>query len=105
MLVLRPLLWTVWLLEALLLAADADVVVETGAEGIFFGHGVVKAVQSETGALTLDQNAIKGCMPAMQMVYRVAHPDLSRELHSGDAINFKIDGGSYVVLEATVVGR
>ena len=105
MLVLRPMLWTVWLLAALLLAADADVVVETGAEGIFFGHGVVKAVQSGTGALTLDHDAIKGCMPAMRMMYRVARPDLSRDLHPGDAINFKIDGGKYVILEATVVGR
>jgi Cu/Ag efflux protein CusF len=95
----------VWALAALLLAADADIVEETGAEGIFFGHGVVTAIESGTGALTLDHDAIKGCMPAMVMMYRVERPDLSRDLRPGDAIDFTIDGGRYVILEATVVGR
>src|SRR5271165_2671418 len=95
----------VWALAALLLAADADIVEETGAQGIFFGHGVVKAIQPGTGALTLDHGVIKGCMPAMEMMFRVQAPELSRDLRPGDAIDFKIDGGKYVILEATVVGR
>ena len=95
-----------WALAALVLAADADIVEEeTGAQGIFFGHGVVKAIEPRTGALTLDHGAIKGCMPAMEMMYRVASPQLSRSLRPGDAIDFTIDGGRYVILETTVVGR
>jgi Cu/Ag efflux protein CusF len=99
------LLHPVWALAALLLAADADIVAETGAPGIFFGRGVVKAIAPGTGALTLDHDAIKGCMPAMEMMYRVESPDISRGLRPGDAIAFKIDGAKYVILEATVVGR
>ena len=76
-----------------------------GAHGIFFGYGVVKAIQPGTGALTLDHGAIKGCMPAMEMMFRVAGPQLSRNLRPGDAIDFTIDGGQYVILKATVVGR
>ena len=101
-LVLHP----VWALTALLLAADADIVdEETGAQGIFFGHGVVKAIEPGTGALTLDHSAIKGCMPAMVMMYRVASPSLSRNFRPGDSIDFTIEGGKYVILDATLVSR
>jgi len=94
-----------WAMAALFLAADADVAEETGAEGIFSGHGVVKAIEPETGAVTLDHDAVKGCMPAMEMMFRVERPGVSRRLRAGDAIDFRIDGATYVVLEATVVGR
>jgi Cu/Ag efflux protein CusF len=100
-LVLHP----VWALMALLLAADADIVEETGADGVFFGRGVVRAIEPGTGALTLDHGAIKGCMPAMVMMYRVARPALSRSLRPGDAINFTIEGGKYVILDVTLVSR
>lgn len=101
-LVLHP----IWALAALFLAADGDIVdEETGETGIFFGHGVVRAIEPRTGALTLDHNAIKGCMPAMEMMFRVERPDLSRSLRPGDAINFTIDGGRYVILDATIVSR
>ena len=83
----------VWAFAGLLLAADADLVEETGASGIFFGRGVVKAVEPASGALTLDHDAIKGCMPAMEMMFRVETPALSRNVHPGDVIDFKIDGG------------
>ncbi len=94
-----------WALTALFLAADGDIVEETGAQGIFFGHGVVSAVEPGTGALTLDHHAIKGCMPAMVMMYRVERPDISRNLRPGDAIDFTIDGGRYLILAATVTRR
>jgi Cu/Ag efflux protein CusF len=101
-LVLHP----AWALAALFLAADADIVEEeTGEEGIFFGHGVVRAIEPQTGALTLDHGAIKGCMPAMEMMFRVASPQLGRRLRPGDAIDFTIDGATYVILDATVVSR
>ena len=44
-------------------------------------------------------------MPAMMMMYRVATPEVSRDLHPGDAIDFTIDGGKYVILDARVVKR
>ncbi len=100
-LVLHPL----WALAALLVAADADIIEDTGAPGIFFGHGVIKAIEPATGALTLDHDAIKGCMRAMIMMYRVERSDLSRRLRPGDVIDFTIDGGRYLILEATVVER
>jgi Cu/Ag efflux protein CusF len=88
------------------LAADADVVEEeTGASGIFFGRGVVKAVAPSTGALTLDHGAIKGCMPAMAMMYRVKSPDLSKDLQPGDEVNFTIDGAKYLIVDVKRVAR
>ena len=100
------LIWhPLWAFGALLLAADADFIEQTGAAGIFFGHGVVRAIEPGTGALTLDHGAIKGCMPAMVMMYRVERPALSRTLRPGDGIDFTLDGGRYVILDATVVDR
>ena len=95
----------VWAFAVLMLAADADIVEETGAAGIFFGYGVVEAVQPGTGAVTLDHDAIKGCMPAMTMIYWVATPELSRDLRPGDSIDFTLDGARYVIVETSVVGR
>ena len=94
-----------WAAAALLLAADADIVQETGAQGLFFGRGIVRAVQEGTGALTLDHGDIKGCMPAMEMMFRVERPQISRSLRPGDAIDFTIDGGRYVIVDARVVRR
>ena len=51
-----------------LAAVDAAEVQETGAEGLFYGRGLVKAVEPGTGWLTLAHNDIMGCMPAMEMV-------------------------------------
>jgi len=59
---------------------------ETAATGIFSGHGVVKAIAPGTGWLTLDHEAIKGFMCAMEMMFQVKSPDLSKELHPGDVV-------------------
>lgn len=95
----------VWAAAALALAADADIVTETGAQGIFFGRGTVVAVQPGTGALTLDHGDIKGCMPGMEMMFGVATPEISRSLRPGDVVAFTLDGGRYLVLDARVVRR
>ena len=76
-----------------LAASDAAEVQETGAEGIFYGRGLVKAVEPGTGWVTLAHNDIMGCMPAMEMMFRVRAPEVSRELRLGDTIDFTLDGG------------
>ena len=72
---------------------------EKAAQGIFEGHGIVKAVAPGTGALTLAHDDIKGFMPAMEMMYRVASPELSRDLRPGDEVDFKIDAAKYLIVE------
>jgi len=84
---------------ALGLAAGPAGAQETAATGIFAGHGTVKAVAPGTGWLTLSHDDIKGFMPAMQMMYRVKSPDLSKDLHPGDVVDFKIDAANYVIVE------
>jgi Cu/Ag efflux protein CusF len=84
-----------------LAASDAAEVQETGAQGIFYGRGLVKAVEPRTGWVTLAHNDIMGCMPAMG----VQTPDVSRGLKPGDTIDFTLDGGNYVVLDARLVSR
>jgi Cu/Ag efflux protein CusF len=88
-----------------LAASDAAEVQETGAEGIFYGRGLVKAVEPGTGWVTLAHNDIIGCMPAMEMMFRVRTPDVSRGLKPGDTIDFTLDGGNYVVLDARLVSH
>jgi Cu/Ag efflux protein CusF len=73
---------------------------EQGVEpaGIFRGLGVVKDVQAKTGWLTLDHQEIKGCMPAMEMMFRVQPPTLSADLRPGDTIAFEIDAARYTIV-------
>jgi Cu/Ag efflux protein CusF len=88
-----------------LASSDAAEVRETGADGIFFGRGLVKAVEPGTGWLTLAHNDIMGCMPAMEMMFRVRAPEVSRNLKPGDTVDFTLDGGQYVILDAKLVSH
>jgi Cu/Ag efflux protein CusF len=88
-----------------LAAGDATEVQETGAEGVFYGRGLVKAVEQGTGWLTIAHNDIVGCMPAMEMMFRVRVPDVSRDLKPGDMIHFTLDGGKFIVLDTKLVSR
>jgi protein SCO1/2 len=92
-------------LTTLGLAAGAAVAQETAATGIFAGHGTVKAVAPGTGWLTLDHEAIKGFMCAMEMMYQVKSPDLSKDLHPGDVVDFKIDAEKYVIVDVKLVAH
>ena len=60
------------------LAAGPAGAQEISAKGIFEGHGVVKAVAPGTGWLTLDHDAIKGFMCAMEMMFQSKVPTSAR---------------------------
>ena len=77
---------------------------EIEASGTFHGVGVVTAIDSGSGALTLDHDDIPGLMPAMVMMYRVASPDLDRGLAVGDRVAFDIDGGSLTISAVRKLG-
>jgi Cu/Ag efflux protein CusF len=78
---------------------------ELATKGIFSGHGVVRAIAPDTGALTLSHDDIKGFMPAMEMMYRVKNPEISKDLRRGDEVDFKIDAEKYVIVEVTLVAH
>ena len=90
---------------ALGLMAGAAGAQEVPAKGIFDGHGVVKAVAPGTGWLTIAHGDIKGFMPAMEMIYKVRSPDLSKDLHPGDVVDFKIDAANYVIVEVKLTAH
>jgi protein SCO1 len=92
-------------LTALGLAPGAAGAQETAATGIFAGHGTVKAVAPGTGWLTLDHDAIKGFMCAMEMMFSVKSPDLGKDLHPGDVVDFKIDAANYTIVAVTLVAH
>ena len=87
-----------------LAAASADEQ-EQAASGLFEGRGVVKAVQPATGALTVAHDDIKGFMPAMEMMYRVRSPDLTKGLQPGDVIDFTIDAAKYLIVDVKLVSH
>jgi Cu/Ag efflux protein CusF len=67
--------------------------------GVFHARGIVNAVDPGNGAVTLAHDAIEGLKPAMETVYRVQAPKLSRPLRPGDAVDFSIDA-----LEEVIIG-
>lgn len=73
--------------------------------GLFHGSGVVLAVDGKTGALTLRHSDIPGFMPAMEMMFRVDPPSLSRGLHVGDTIKFDIEGPGGIIRSVEVIER
>ncbi len=77
-----------------LAVGDAAEVQETGTDGIFYGRGLLKAVEPGSGWLTIAHNDIMGCMPAMEMMFRVRAPEVSRGLRPGDTIDFTLDAAN-----------
>ena len=78
---------------------------ETRQASLFHGHGIVKAIEPGTGALTLDHNDIEGFMPAMEMMYRVRSTELSKDLRPGDTVDFTIDAARDDITEVKLVSH
>jgi Cu/Ag efflux protein CusF len=78
---------------------------ESEARGVFHGVGVVTAVDRAKGWLTLDHEAIKGFMAAMEMMYRVDPPRLAAGLQVGDRVAFDIDSTRYAVVAIRLLPR
>jgi Cu(I)/Ag(I) efflux system protein CusF len=81
-----------------LLCTSSAVAEESAARGVFHGIGIVTAVDSAKGWLTLDHQAIDGFMGAMEMMYRVEPPRLTASLRIGDRVAFDIDAGRYAIV-------
>jgi Cu/Ag efflux protein CusF len=93
------------LVTCLLMLSTSALSQETAQAGLFRGHGVVRAIQPGTGALTLDHDAIKGFMPAMEMMYRVRSPELSKDLRPGDTVDFTIDAAKDDITEVKLISH
>jgi Cu/Ag efflux protein CusF len=83
--------------------ADSAQTQETAATGVFHSVGVVTAVDYAKGWLTLDHEAIKGFMCAMEMMYRAEPPRLTADLRVGDRVAFDIDAGRYAIVGVKVL--
>ena len=81
-------------------AAEAQ---ESSQEGVFQGRGVVKAVESGTGAMTVAHDEIKGFVPAMEVMYQVQAPELSQSLRPGDTVDFSTDPVEHVIVRANLL--
>jgi Cu/Ag efflux protein CusF len=94
-------LWSPRFLAAMAALAMATCAADgqEATSGVFAGHGVVEAVQAGTGVLTIKHDDIQGFMPAMEMMYKVKSPGLSKDLRPGDVIDFKIDASNYTIVE------
>ena len=79
-------------------AAQQDV-----TEGVFHGRGIIKAVEPETGTVTLADEGIEGFTPAPEATYRVQAPEVSECLRPGDTVDFSIDTVHHVVLRVSIL--
>jgi Cu/Ag efflux protein CusF len=74
------------------------------AQPLFHGSGVVTAIEPD-GSLTINHKTIEGLMPAMEMMFHVRPPALSKDLHPGDEIAFDVEGKSYTIVGVKVTGH
>lgn len=68
------------------------------APKIFHGAGVVTAVDTKSGMLTIDAGDIPGFMDAMEMAYRTRPAVLVSGLRKGDRIAFDVEGKTMTVV-------
>jgi Cu/Ag efflux protein CusF len=97
----RPLAFAA--MAAALALCSAAAAQQTAQEGVFQGHGVVRAVESGTGAVTIAHDEIKGFMPAMEVTYQVQEPKLSESLRPGDTVDFSTDAVEHVIVRANLL--
>ena len=93
------------LMAFVLVSPAAALSQEAAQTGVFHGHGIVRAIQPGTGALTLDHDEIKGFMPAMEMMYRVRSPEVSKDLRPGDTVDFTIDAAKDDIVDVKLVSH
>jgi Cu/Ag efflux protein CusF len=97
---IQPLAFAAMAALALCSAAEGQ---QTAQEGVFQGYGVVRAVESGTGAVTIAHDEIKGFTPAMEMMYRVQEPKLSECLRPGDTVDFSIDAAEHTIVRVNLL--
>ena len=64
---------------------------------IFHGMGVITATKP-VGSLTINHQAIEGLMPAMEMMFPVTPPALTKGIRPGDTVEFSVDGKTYTIV-------
>ena len=65
----------------------------TPAEKTAHGIGVVKAIDTTAGTITLSHKAIKELnWPAMTMSFKVARPELLKDVTVGEKVHFSLQG-------------
>jgi Cu/Ag efflux protein CusF len=77
---------------------------QANAAKIFSGVGIVTAV-APAGTLTISHEPIVGLMPAMEMTFSVKPPALAKGVHSGDKIEFSVDGKTYTIVGLKIRGQ
>ena len=75
---------------------------QDATEGEVHGRGIIKAVEPETGAVTLADEG-EGFTPAPEVTYRVQAPEVSECLRPGDTVDFIIDTAHHVVLRVSII--
>ncbi len=68
----------------------ANITAKSGAEQYHI-RGVVVAIDTANGMVTLNTEAIPGFMPPMVMPYKLANPGVASGLHRGDTITAELD--------------
>jgi Cu/Ag efflux protein CusF len=71
---------------------------------IFPAKGVVTAIEP-AGSLTINHQPIEGLMPAMEMMFKVNPPSLTKGVRPGDTVAFSVDGKTFTVVRLKVTGH
>jgi Cu/Ag efflux protein CusF len=97
----RPLAFAA--MAAALALCSAAAAQEAAQDGVFQGRGTVRAVESGTGAMTIAHEEIKGFMPAVEVMYQVQEPELSKCLRAGDTADFSTDAVEHVIVKVNLL--
>ncbi len=71
---------------------------------IFHAVGIVTAIEP-SGSLTINHEPIEGLMPAMEMMFKVNPPTLTKNVRPGDKVDFSVEGKTFVIVGLKVTGH
>ncbi len=79
--------------------ADDRLPAAAQAQQIFHAVGVITGLDASSGVVSIDHEAIRGLMSAMEMQYEARPAKMLDGLKLGDKVDFDVDGKTLTILK------